>query len=341
EYKSAIRPLEVPLWNFMYGDSSGSMYYVCNARVHDKDLRDGRNQERAGWQSGNQWRGVIPFDELPGVENPASGFLMNTNVMPWNVTIGAGLNRESIPASLVDPDSIELNGRGKRAMELLASNEKKTLRDALAIATDLKVPDASSFITAMKEDYEQLARAGHPFKNEREIVRAFDILQAWDQTAGTAEAGMTILAVEAKLQAAAEIPMSPAEALDAALGMLKTWYGTIEIPWGEIHRLKKGKHDHAVGGGTRELPALWMADGPLNDGKIVCDFGSSFTMLVRFCPDGRTEAFSIVPYGSSERPDSSHFADQMPLKSRGELKRAWFDRSDIEAHSFSKKVIRS
>ena len=64
---------------------------------------------------------------------------------------------------------------------------------------------------------------------------------------------------------------------------------------------------------------------------MYCDGGSSFTMVVQLGP--RVVAYSLLPYGESADPSSPHCADQVPLKSRGELKRAWFYEDEVLAHA--------
>ena len=122
--------------------------------------------------------------------------------------------------------------------------------------------------------------------------------------------------------------------------MLNAHFQTIEVPWGEVHRLKRSEKEIPIGGAPRALSALWMADGELSEGRIICGFGSSFTMLVRLKDDDHVEAFSLVPYGSSEIPSSPHYADQMELKSRGELKKAWYYRQDVLDHAEARRVVK-
>jgi len=74
-----------------------------------------------------------------------------------------------------------------------------------------------------------------------------------------------------------------------------------------------------------------MAYGPVKQGIMYCDSGSSFTMVVQLGP--RVVAYSLIPYGESADPGSPHYADQVPLKSRGELKRAWFYEDEVLAHA--------
>lgn len=341
DFKKAVSAQEIPLWNLMFGDSGGGMFYVYNARVHDRPGRADRMKPLSGWKPEDQWGATIPFSQLPMVENPPSGYMMNTNVMPWNVTPGAGLRPEDYSEALVDRQALALNPRGQRATELLSRPKKLTLNDALAIATDEKAPGGRKEIELAQEDYAKLKKAGAKFENPRDLPRAFDILEKWDGVADTDSVGTTLVAAAAKEYANAEKKPSPAHALDRALTELKNHYGTIEVKWGDAHRLRKGDHDYPLGGGTSEVPALWMADGPVENAKIVCARGSSFTMLVHFKPGGKVEAFSLLPFGESEDPKSPHYADQMPLKSRGELKHAWFDRAEVEAQAKSREEVRS
>ena len=55
--------------------------------------------------------------------------------------------------------------------------------------------------------------------------------------------------------------------------------------------------------------------------------GHAFVMVAHMTEP--VEAFTIVPFGSSENPRSAHYADQMPLFARGRLKPAFFTDNDI------------
>lgn len=78
EFLGALRGFTVPGQNFIYADTRGNIGHVCAARI---PLRiSGRGLlPRPGWDPGSGWRGFVPFDQLPRVFNPPSGYVASAN----------------------------------------------------------------------------------------------------------------------------------------------------------------------------------------------------------------------------------------------------------------------
>jgi acyl-homoserine lactone acylase PvdQ len=51
------------------------------------------------------------------------------------------------------------------------------------------------------------------------------------------------------------------------------------------------------------------------------------------------QAWSVVPYGQSRRPESPHYADQARLYSEGQMRPAWHTWSQLRDHVSSVKVF--
>ena len=110
---------------------------------------------------------------------------------------------------------------------------------------------------------------------------------------------------------------------------LKKAHGRIDVPWGEVNRLRRGKVDIALGGGPDILRAV---SGKFTNGRVKADKGDSYVMFVTWDEDGVVSR-SINPYGSAVQDESSpHYADQAPLFAGLETKPVWFDEADIRAN---------
>ena len=88
EFKDAMRIHALAMFNTGYGDRDGNIFYVYNALLPER--ADGHDW--SGTVPGNTrdtlWREYRPFDELPTVENPKSGFIQNCNSDPFQTTTG-------------------------------------------------------------------------------------------------------------------------------------------------------------------------------------------------------------------------------------------------------------
>lgn len=76
-FLEALRDFRSPGQNFAYADREGNIAIISAAglpiRSHNPLLF------RKGWDSSYDWQGWIPFEELPRVINPESGFVANAN----------------------------------------------------------------------------------------------------------------------------------------------------------------------------------------------------------------------------------------------------------------------
>ena len=327
EFKRAVAMHKLLLWNVMAADSEGHLFYVYNARLHRRSERWGRAEWRPGWDPEARWRDeILPFEELPQIEDPESDWMQNNNVMPWFVTsgLGLGMDPQDFPSYLVKHNA-GLNDRGRRASDALSQARGWTMTNALALATDTLVVAAEDALPQILGAYQ----AASP-ERRRALAPAMEILRGWNRRADIDQPGMTLFYFWWH-RPERERERDPLKALEAAISEMEELYGTIEVPWGEIHRIRRGSIDLPIAG-EQKPPTLWMASGKLNErGMIYTDHGSSFTMVVKLGP--QVEAYSLLPYGTSEDPASPHYADQAPLKSRGELKRAWFSRDEVLAHA--------
>ena len=113
---------------------------------------------------------------------------------------------------------------------------------------------------------------------------------------------------------------------------MKEKYGSLAVPWGTVHRLRRGKLDVPIGGAIGELGAFRVIayDRPGSDGLAIARGGDSFVMAVEFTSP--PTAYSILAYSESDDPQSPHFTDQSELFASEKWKRAWFTEAEIAQH---------
>ena len=64
------------------------------------------------------------------------------------------------------------------------------------------------------------------------------------------------------------------------------------------------------------------------NGTIKINHGESYIALIRF-GQNKTSVASVISYGSSNRPDSPHYSDQMEMYRRFQTKPMHFDRENV------------
>jgi penicillin amidase len=78
EFRAAARNLTVPAQNLLYADVDGNIGYQEPGNIPIRQNGDG-SFPVPGWTDDYEWTGYIPFDELPFVFNPESGYIVTAN----------------------------------------------------------------------------------------------------------------------------------------------------------------------------------------------------------------------------------------------------------------------
>jgi penicillin amidase len=78
DFRTAARSFEVPAQNLLYADVDGGIGYQAPGRIPIRTGGDGR-WPAEGWTGRQEWKGYLPFDELPSVHNPAQGYIITAN----------------------------------------------------------------------------------------------------------------------------------------------------------------------------------------------------------------------------------------------------------------------
>ena len=118
----------------------------------------------------------------------------------------------------------------------------------------------------------------------------------------------------------------PVLAFQRAVAFLVKHYGKVDVPLGELQRLRRGTVDLPIGGGPDVMNAVYTKKV---DGHLVGFQGDSYVLEVEFGADG-VRSRSLHQYGNSCRPGSPHYADQAPLFVKHELKDSYFREEDLK-----------
>ena len=86
EFKEAMRPCNLPMFNAIVADTGGNIFYVYNGAVPKRSAKFDWTKPVDGSNPETEWQGYLGFDELPQLENPKCGFLQNCNQSPLSTT---------------------------------------------------------------------------------------------------------------------------------------------------------------------------------------------------------------------------------------------------------------
>ncbi len=336
QWRDAMASGSLPMFNTGYGDRDGNIFYVYNGqlpvRTRGPDYQaQGLTGALDGSTSDTLWRHLLPFDDLPQVTNPPSGFLQNANSSPFTATDGEG---NAAAAGFAETFGIERHetNRSLRLRSLLAADPEITWDEILAIKYDTRY-DSESVIASWR-DRLVAAREEHQ-GTDPTLAEPFDVLAAWNLDTDTRNphAALPVLAWGELLLEARPSPSDP-ELLDRlrrAAETLRHHHGGLEVPWGEINRLRRGDVDLPLAGGPDIVHAVYGELG--DDGRLTGTAGDSYILLVRWNAEGEVESYSLHNYGSATLdPSSPHYADRAGPFARREPQPVWLDESEIRRH---------
>jgi acyl-homoserine-lactone acylase len=344
EFRHVLDMQALPMFNICYADREGNVFYLFNGRFPERPAGYDWAGAVPGNTSATEWNHVLPECRLPFLLNPRGGYVQNCNSAPWYTNLEQLLDRHGYPADLTP----NINGlRQQLSLEMLEAQPRMTLDNVLVSKFNTKLLLADR----VKGDLVRLAR-GQTVEGTN-LDEAADVLQGWDNRVARESNGAVLFvrfwehyhksarrpfAVPWNERRPAATPSGLGEeatarkALAAASREVKEKYGSLAVPWGTVHRLRRGKLDVPIGGAIGELGAFRVIayDRPGSDGLAIARGGDSFVMAVEFTSP--PTAYSILAYSESDDPQSPHFTDQSELFASEKWKRAWFTEAEIAQH---------
>jgi len=252
EFRKAFSTFGAPGQNVMYGDVDGHIGYQATGRVPIRAAGDG-SLPVSGSDDAHEWKGWIPFDEMPRVYDPPTGIL-------------ATANGRITPNSYKYSISTEWDApwRTDRIYRVLESGKKFAPADMLALQMDVSSTYdrfcADKFVYAIDHAASASARA----KQAADILRDWDGRMSADSAAPTIETKaryeLDRLLLEPKLGGAPDISTSSSNS-GAIAGTLswKSYRWGMSSVWLENVLTKQ--------------PARWLPPG-------YSDYGSLLTVAV-------------------------------------------------------------
>jgi len=326
EWREAMRMLALPSINFVYADASGNIGYFYNARLPLRRPGFDWGEYLPGDRSDLIWKEWLSFDDLPQVVNPASGVVMNMNHSPFFSTVGDENPKASSFApefGIEDPPT----NRGLRGQELFGADASITREEFLEYKYDVAYSQDSDAVQV----YEALLALD--VSDAPLLLEARELLARWDRRADldNRSAAIALLSLTPVVTAMRDHKEAPdlRASFAAAAANLQKHFGRLDVPWGEVNRLRRGDVDLPLAGGPDTLRAVYGVE-PGEDGRLVAKAGDCFVMLVEWDAEGGLQSESIHQYGSATLDESSpHFADQAGLFAAQELKPVLLDEAAV------------
>ncbi|MDV2997246.1 MAG: Penicillin acylase 2 proenzyme [Chroococcidiopsis sp. SAG 2025] len=332
EFTQALKSYVAPGLNFVYADVDGNIGYFAPGQIPIRQ-RDHTGLVPVPGTGQFDWQGFIPFEQLPQVYNPKSGFVVTAN------------NRVA-PDSYPYQISLEWAEpyRAERIRELILSQDKLSLQDMQAIQLDQ--------ITLLYRDFKPILERIQPILNSLDPLPTATLdwlnqLLEWNgnvspdsRTATVFEAWYTELtkisaaAIEQEFLAGNQIEPTPRFLLQAfakgdlafggtpkqflniaaeALQKVAIHFGNAVPQWGEIHQAVF--ENPAFPSISRQVPfggdRYTINVGTYDSQTFLMRNGSSYRQLIDL--SNLENSQFIHPIGQSGQLSSPFFDNLLPL----------------------------
>jgi penicillin amidase len=166
EFLEALSHQSAPALNFLYADHSGNIGFALAGKI---PLRKGAPSvlPSEGWHSETEWRGFIPFGDLPRLFNPPEEVIANANNRIVDEAYPLYLSRFFEPPYRV-----------RRIYELLGARKVHSIRDMAAAQSDNLSIHARDLIVTLSNELAAIRGTAS------DISAAAERLLRWDARCG-------------------------------------------------------------------------------------------------------------------------------------------------------------
>lgn len=337
QFEDALRMMQLPMFNVVYADAAGNIAYLFDGNVPRRPEGDWKFWSGTvdGRSSRYIWNQTLPYEDLPKLLNPGTGFIQNANDPPWSCTYPGILDPGKFPAYL-SPQGMAL--RPQRAVNMIKNDARITL-DKLAgykLNTGMEAADRflQDLLAVVKEFPDTMA------------LKAAAVLEVWDKKTDADSRGAVLFArwfdkLTPEMFDKAWTPGDPTgtpaglkngksavDLLSQAAVEVMQEYDSLNVAWGDIYRFRIGTLDYPANGGPEQYgiyrTIYYIKD---MDKKYRAVAGDSYVAITEFGKE--VKARVLLSYGNASQPGSKHTGDQLRLLSGKELRNAWLGKEEI------------
>ncbi|TBR57070.1 acylase [Westiellopsis prolifica IICB1] len=348
QFETALKRLQLSMFTVMYADREGHIMHLFNGQVPVRSQGD-----FAYWQgvipgdtSKNLWTKIHPYQDLPRIVDPKSGWLQNTNDPPWTTTFPAAINPDNYPPYMA-PRFMDF--RSQSSVRMLAEDKKISFDEMVAYKHSTRMELADRIL-------DDLIPAARKYGNDLGR-RAASVLEVWDRQANAESRGGVLFAFwvqqidldktfskpwseKSPLTTPDGLanPQSAVATLQTVAAQLEKTYGKMDVAWGDVFRLRLGNVDLPGNGGDGNLGIFRAINfAPGEKGQFQAVAGDSYVAAIEFSNPVR--AMVLTTYGNATQPGSRHTSDQLQMFVNKKLRPVWRDRATILGHLEERQVF--
>jgi penicillin amidase/acyl-homoserine-lactone acylase len=308
EWRDAMRIHSFASFNLVYADREGNTMFVHNSLTPNRVSGYNWTHYLPGDDSSLIWDEYMPFDQLPQVINPKSGYIHSANQSPFHIT-AEGDNPVKENYRVEDGFPTRMTNRADRGLELFAELGTISEQEFFDIKHDKSFSAKSRSIAFLNQALElNLSNAEQKYQDAQQIIAN------WDRNTNIENRGAALSACVIGTEWLAEQKGKPVpdirEELFRCSDRLLDKVGRLDPLWGDISRHVRGDLNLPVGGGPDTLRAIY-GTGMEEDGYLTNVAGDGLYYMVSWDAEGKQKVRGIHQFGAATLDKNSpHYADQ-------------------------------
>ena len=273
EWQDSLKMQQIASLNLVYADKEDNIFFVHNMKSPVRDFDYDWKSILPGDKSNLIWNEFYPYEEIPKILNPDSGYIYSTNQSPFFVTdLNDNLKEENFPFTMGFQSRI--TNRAHRAYELLDVDKKISWENLDRYKHDNK-------FSVNSRQYKFLQKIfSYDFSEDRLIV-AQKFLKNWnlgtDNENMHAAFGVCIVAPEWLAEIKKELQPDPIKIFKDCVDEFEKNFNKLDVNWSEISFLERGKRMLPVQGGPDVLRAIYSPRS--EDGILKAVAGDGLSLI--------------------------------------------------------------
>ena len=346
EFESAVKLLQIPMFNIIYADDVGNIFYLFNGNIPERPL--GNFQYWRGTINGTAskyiWSKTLPYDSLPKLLNPSTGFLQNSNDPPWTCTYPLQLDpRHYRP--YVAPQHMRF--RPQRAVNMIRDDHSISFDAFLGYIQNTGVESADRFLDDLFA-----AAVNYP---DSLALAAVDVLKQWDRkTEPESRGALLFMQWFDKIDTPMFLrtwtlkdPVATPDGLkdekkaidllhEAAVEIIQK-YGSLDAAFGEIFHFRINDKEFPASGANEKYGIFRSFNYREEKNKFLAEGGCTYVAITEFGKPVR--ALVLLAYGNASQPGSPHRPDQLDLLAQKKMRPALLTRKAVLEQLEKKEIL--
>jgi penicillin amidase/acyl-homoserine-lactone acylase len=334
EWLKAMEMRAIVSFNAVYADKEDNIMLLHNTSGPIRNENYDWTMPVDGTNSLLIWDKITPFEEIPLLTNPSSGWIASVNQDPFRASaVKDNLKRSNYSSTL--GIETKMTNRAFRIIEIFDNDKKFSEQDLLNAKFDNAYSEKSRSLKYLEDILQNNF-------NDVELKEAQNILSEWNLKTNlknrSAALGVCIVSEEWLAFMNRDDAPDAIDVFEDCIQETKKSFGRADPMWSEVNFLMRGDLKLPIQGGPDTLRAIYGRRQ--DDGSLKAVAGDGLVISLSWDRNGNQESNSIHQYGSATQDSfSHHYDDQVQLFVDEKMKPTFFNKIELEKNTESVTVV--